>query len=823
MPVTGVRKHNAIFKNLCHCFADGTLRLLLSCFEHAKPIRTKELAAGMQTRTACFSTWLVMSVAMSTADHITKLHLLRCLNAISSQYFSPGSTLVISTPNFEDTPRINEAATERSLDKQKIPKSTYIKLEKLRVPSDNSYISAEIKITDSYKKENSRNFNKKEQNEWDIANKNRVTRNLNADSHKAKKFNTDKQYYKYINQSTRYLHNGTTSQKVSDAYSNKGTSKYFNIFSNEKMKNTLDFAYQVIQLVHEPLKWPLVISSTDGIGHHAKKYKDANYIIITCTMNAPEEVREHTERQLEALRARASWNPRGKFLVLVTEDYGQYRTVLVKQLLQLSWNFKVINAIVVIPSQKSALVLYTWFPYQSPGMCTNVRETVLNYWIFEDSGRFLLSSPLFERKIPHDLKGCSIAVSTIEIEPFVILPCSNVTNLLLAGGLEGRLFRFVMKELNLRYKLKLPRNGGWGEKLSNNTWTGLKGDLFDGVTELGFGGLLLDTELCEVFECTATYLKDTLVWHVPRAKQVPHWEGLYRVFEKETWAVIFGLGIAVALLLWYMGFLSKETSYETLTKSLSHVWAVVLGVSVPKLPRAFKPRLLFLFWVIYCLHINAVYLSFLTSFIINPGFEHQVRTVDELVRSKLNYGYHSGFDKYFNDTSDQTLVTILSRRKHCDGDGSDCLRRMAETGDFAMLVSSMLVQYKNALESSNQSGKTLFNRFDGTFLSYDFVMYLTKGSQLLERLDCILQRTVEAGLLQQWWEEMKFTLTLQQDLRTEEGSSTLSFSHLRSVFLFLLLGLLISFVAFIGEFLSSHGLMMIKQCQADIRQMSVVE
>jgi hypothetical protein len=470
-------------------------------------------------------------------------------------------------------------------------------------------------------------------------------------------------------------------------------------------------------------------------------------------------------------------------------------------MLQVLWSFKVLNAVVAIPHPKSALVLYTWFPYQSPDICTHVREVVLNYWLFENNGRFLFNGSLFPQKIPQDLKGCRISVSTLEIEPFVILSYSN-SSIFLADGLEGRLFRSVMKKLNLRYKLKLPGNESWGEKLPNNTWTGMKGDLFNNVTELGFGGLLLDRELCEVFECTITYLKDRLVWHVPRAKQVAQWKGFYKVFEKETWLVILAVSIVVALLLWCMGCISKEMSYKTLAESMSHVWAVILGISVPEQPRATRPRLLFLFWVIYCLHMNAVYLSFLTSFLINPGFEHQVRTVEELVRSNLDYGYHSGFDKYFNDSTDQILVKILSRRKHCEGDGEDCLRRMADRGDFAMLVSSMLVQYKNALQFMDQSGNTLFSHFEESFLDYDFVIYLTKGSHLLERLDSVIHRTVEAGLLEHWWEEMKNTLRHKQALLTVEASSTLSFSHLQSVFVFHLFGLAISLTVFIGEFSS---------------------
>jgi hypothetical protein len=125
---------------------------------------------------------------------------------------------------------------------------------------------------------------------------------------------------------------------------------------------------------------------------------------------------------------------------------------------------------------------------------------------------------------------------------------------------------------------------------------------------------------------------------------------------------------------------------------------------------------------------------------------------------------------------------------------------MADRGDFAMLVSSMLVQYKNSLKFMDQGGNTLFNHFEDSFLDYDFVMYLTKGSHLLEPLNSVIHRTVESGMLQHWWEEMKNTLRLKQALLTVDESSTLSFFHLQSVFVFHSFGLGISLTVFIGEF-----------------------
>lgn len=758
----------------------------------------------MQPFTFCSSAWLVVSVAISVADPIMKLHFLRFLNASSAKYFSPGEILVISIPenSLQDADYMGEESWKSRLDSWNITNASYLDWETLRVSGSNSYSykHANILGTSSYKQQDMLNFNSMIQNSCTITNQSHILWYFNNRRQKTWKYMDNNPYYKCINQGISYTRRNTTTEDLIDAHMNTVLSKYHDFCISNQNENIWDFQYHMIRMLHEALKWPLIISSVGGSGYQATKYKDSNYIITTRACNMSEQVLQHTERQLQALRTRASWNPRGRFLVLVTNDYGAFRKILAKRMLELLWSFKVLNAVVVIPQRKSALIVYTWFPYQSPEICTQVREVVLNYWLFENNGRFLFNTSLFPQKIPQDFKGCSISVSTLEIEPFVILSYRK-SEVFPEDGVEGRLFRSVMKKLNLQYKLELPGNESWGEKLPNNTWTGMKGDLISNVTELGFGGLLLDRELCELFECTITYLKDRLVWYVPRARQVAQWKGFYRVFEKETWMVILTVNIMVALLLWRMGRIYKETSYSSLAKSLSHVWAMILGISVPEQPRASRPRLLFLFWIIYCLHMNAVYLSFLNSFLIKPGFERQIRTVEELVRSNLDYGFHSVFDKYFIDSTDKILVKILSRRKHCEGDGEECLRRMADRGDFAMLVSSLLIQYKSALDFVDDSGNSLFNHFEDSFHDNEIVMYLTKGSLLLERLDNILHRTVESGLVEHWWEEMKNTLRLKQALLTVEKSSTLSFSHLQPVFMFHFFGLAISFTVFIGEFL----------------------
>jgi hypothetical protein len=799
--MTGNTEHNALHKS--YSFINDPLHFglypLQRIFDH---YRTEEPFARMQPLKFCSSTWLIISVAISVADPISKLNFLRFLNASITKCFTPEETLVISVPGFivEDTTDIKKKSLKSRLSGWNVMNTASANWGRLAVSrSNNGSHNRTIVLGKSiYREQDVQDINSNNYNSCSITKQSNGLRTFNMRSETTWKFINNNPYYKYISQGINYRINNT-SEGVRHVHRKKYLFNYVDSSIINQFEDNWNFNNHIIRMLHEQLKWSFAISSVGSSGYQSTKYKDSNYIITTCACNVPKQVLEHTERQLQTLQARSSWNPRGKFIVLVTQNYGAFSKVLAKRMLQLLWNFKVLNVIVAIPDCESALAVYTWFPYQSPELCTHVTEVVLNYWIFEGNGQFLLNTSLYPQKIPQDLQGCKVSVSTLEIEPFVILSQNN-SGVSSVGGIEGRLFRGAMKKLNLRYKLKLPGNENWGEKLPNNTWTGMKGDLFNNVTELGFGGLLLDRELCELFECTRAYLKDRLVWHVPRAKQVAQWKGFYRVFDKGTWAVIIIVTITVALLLWHMGRTAKGTSYSALAKRLSHVWASSLGIAVPEQTHALRPRLLLMFWMIYCLHMNAVYLSFLTSFLINPGFERQVRSVDELVKSNLDYGYHAGFDKYFNDSSDEILMKILSRRKHCEGDGEGCLRRMADRGDFAMLVSSMLVQYKTALKFMDHNGNTLFNHFEDSFLDYDLVMYMSKGSHLLERIDSVIHRIVESGMLERWWEEMKNSLRRKRALLTVEESSSLSFSHLKSIFVFLLFGLATSLTVFIGEF-----------------------
>jgi hypothetical protein len=190
---------------------------------------------------------------------------------------------------------------------------------------------------------------------------------------------------------------------------------------------------------------------------------------------------------------------------------------------------------------------------------------------------------------------------------------------------------------------------------------------------------------------------------------------------------------------------------------------------------------------------------------IHPGYEHQIQNVEELVDSDMEYGYHKGYDVYFEDPADATLVKILRHRTHCEGSGNKCIKRMVKKKDFAMLAMNHIMEYKITSDYVQQPGKPLFYGFQDGFLRSSFVMYLTKGSPLLDRINTIIKHAVEGGLLDQWWGEMKTSWILSSAMKIQEESSTLTMSHLQSAYVTLFLGLGLSLTVFVVELTCVYG------------------
>ncbi|PNF30282.1 hypothetical protein B7P43_G18356, partial [Cryptotermes secundus] len=515
-------------------------------------------------------------------------------------------------------------------------------------------------------------------------------------------------------------------------------------------------------------------------------------------------------RQLKGLISYPNaWNSRAHFIIIVDEilpEPGHTAQQIFKELLL----FKVFNVIVLIPSRGRlrAVDVYTWFPYKLPsGKCGEVKGTViLDQWIMEGGGRFLRNLSLFPPKIPLNLYGCNVTAAVVPKEPFVMsfnrkTDDQNVT--IYDEGTDMRLFLFIAEVMNMSVAFRFPRNTKeiWPVKLEN----GVLGDLIDKNADISFSALTINLNKSIYFDSTHVYQFSGLLWIVPCAEPFHQWTSITRVFSAPMWLLLFVFIIISAGLMYSLSNFHKDIimdvgPYRTMSDCFYNVWAVFLGVSVTKLPVTNHLKVYFIMLVWYCLAVNTVFQAYVTSYIVQPEYQKQIDSVEDLISSGIEYGFYPGITLFLPDTSDWRIKEILSHRIPCYGD--TCIRRAIEKKDFATVTGSIYVEYMKAYVSQNKSVVCTFKQECKTKLT---AMFLEKGSFLTENINRLIDTALEAGLPGFWWNNIfnKLRIKAQVEVRVKllEDYNSLLLTHLQSAFYLLQLGYCLSFIIFLGELL----------------------
>ena len=126
-----------------------------------------------------------------------------------------------------------------------------------------------------------------------------------------------------------------------------------------------------------------------------------------------------------------------------------------------------------------------------------------------------------------------------------------------------------------------------------------------------------------------SYYLHTSMWFLPRSENHPRWSSVTRVFRTGTWGVVI-----ISILI--VSFLNKYINFMEMSECLLETWAVFLSVPVQALPLNNSPRIVFYSWIIFSLAFTTVFQGYMTMFFIEPGKQHQIDTIEELEKSKLN-------------------------------------------------------------------------------------------------------------------------------------------------------------------------------------------
>jgi hypothetical protein len=181
-------------------------------------------------------------------------------------------------------------------------------------------------------------------------------------------------------------------------------------------------------------------------------------------------------------------------------------------------------------------------------------------------------------------------------------------------------------------------------------------------------------------------------------------------------------------------------------------------------------------------------------------------TLEDLANSTLKYGKNPIIHELLTEIEYQGLERLDLEVLECP-DIHKCLERLFTQGDIAVVSRKIETEYV-ASQIDLPDGKLLCS-LDEYLLPSNQAMYVFKGEPIFGKLNVLLIRIMEAGLVDKLWSEFIFVMELRNTGKTKDihcevcsdNFDVISLSHLKVAFLVLGFGHALSATVFLGEIL----------------------
>jgi hypothetical protein len=543
---------------------------------------------------------------------------------------------------------------------------------------------------------------------------------------------------------------------------------------------SVDVARYICEELHKAESRSVVITNTFadyGPVNWNSNQKYDSYVLITPSYFSQEsDIVQSVESQLKQHSSYPGWNPRTRFVVIVTNiSFKHNAEKLSQKILAELWKRKVINGIVLIPLTHASnsevslgirkeadgpvvegeeLGIYTWFPFRRTNQCSDVDKAVLlDVWVMAGGGSFVRNSFLFPNKLSGNFHGCGLRVATALPPSRGTSTTQNSASRLLytrSCAYEKRLLQLITRAINMTITF-LPevKNFRIMQDESGN-FVGYTGLLMNDEADIALGGIMRTATSTILMDVTKSYLQVIWEWYVPCPAKFPGWKSIFRIFSATSWLSIFlSAVLAIIVIVFLARFGIKE--YESLKRvvdAITDVWALMLGVSISPLPRTVPLRVFFAACVCCSLAINTVFQAYLTTFLVDPGFEKSITTIDEISSSGIKYGFISTyFDQKYYDKTNPSSLKILENRINCV-DLATCAIWTVKYRNFSSISTSIFMDilYYNSEYSGELKDYPYCLLKETPVLVTDELMTLQKGSPFLNRMNEIIGRLTESGM-----------------------------------------------------------------------------
>jgi hypothetical protein len=271
---------------------------------------------------------------------------------------------------------------------------------------------------------------------------------------------------------------------------------------------------------------------------------------------------------------------------------------------------------------------------------------------------------------------------------------------------------------------------------------------------IALGDLLNIGWLNPFTDCISFYYFTSIRWYVPCSIKNPRWSSIFRILSVELWVVLIISIVTAAISTTIVGrysYTSEWQRYKSLTSSLTNVLAVILGVSVSKMPRTSSLRSLFVAWVCFSVAFGTVFQAFLTTFLIDSGYKSPIQNMDELFASGIKLAYPREYSIILH-VGDKTEASKVLRNSVDCPSFDDCVKWATYQKNLSVMLSDLFAEELYALGSfvGENSEPLLCKLEDGVFLQTSRTMIMLHIDPVARRVTEIVDRVFESGLYIYW-------------------------------------------------------------------------
>jgi len=584
----------------------------------------------------------------------------------------------------------------------------------------------------------------------------------------------------------------------------------------------------LLEELHRSVRWPILVYNVGyklNRNMYTEIYQHGSYIILTSELCTDWKItNSNFFKQLNVLmfdnNTRNSWNPRAKFVVSVMSNCTHFdNTLISKPVLEHLWNVEVMNATVLFlmssehggndlqqnttdSAQGPYVELHTWKNYENSDRCILARGIVrVKVFTVRNLSDFRRSE-IFTGYFDKNSHGCTINVD-VRTWPLLVYTTRHIWHN------DSKYQYYFVEEWGVELVKVIGEALNFSLHILNTVDGKVKEFPIDAPSILVGVSPPVDSKYDHLYEYTHSYLSLRIVWYTPCAVKYQRWSRFFNIFSVDMW-ICFAFSLVLAVITVrcisnyaHKSHLHESNSYSNIFSVTANIIAVSLSVSVNTQPRSAPLRLFFFCWVCYSVAISTVFQAYLTTFLIEPGYEEPIKSVEQMLKSEKMFGISKWYNVFFTKISDPVDSAIIKDAVKCT-DESTCFTWAAVYHNISAPIKDLDVDiYRARGEWTDKNSRPLLCEIDGGVVrTIRFAIMYKKGIPFFEFMDDVLSHIIEGGIFMHIKKRSFDKLKIESKLDVPTFDDTyydINIIHLQTAFYFLMLGYVLAGVCFVTE------------------------